>query len=84
MLAKSKIALLFAFGLGATSVSPTTHAFAQNDHPNRGRYDLGSRNGKTENLQMNLDERWNDIRDERSRNLGASPRWIDDPASPGG
>ena len=86
---KSKIALSFAIVsfaviLGATSVSLTTHAFAQNGTLDRGRSELGSKNGKSEKLRMNVDERWNDLRGERSNELGPRPRWIDDPASPGG
>jgi hypothetical protein len=84
MLTKSKIALSFAAVLGATSVSLTTHAFAQNNYPELGRYEPGSKNGVTDKLQMNLDRRWNGVREERSRELGTPPRWIDNPASPGG
>jgi hypothetical protein len=80
---KSKIALSFAVILGATSVSLTTHAFAQNGTLDRGRSELNSKNGKTEKLQMKPDERWNDLRGERSNELGPRPRWID-AASPGG
>jgi hypothetical protein len=65
-------------------VSLTSHAFAQNDYLDRGSYEVGSKNGKTEKPQMNLDKRWNAIRGERSNVLGTPPRWIEYPASPGG
>jgi hypothetical protein len=84
MLSKSKIALSFAVVLGTASVTLTTHAFAQNEYLDRGGYEMGSKYGKTEKLQMNLNQRWNGIREERSKELGTPPRWIDDPASPGG
>jgi hypothetical protein len=42
---KSKIALSFAVVLGATSVSLTTQALAQNPYPDRGRYEPGFKNG---------------------------------------
>jgi hypothetical protein len=84
MLTKSQIALSFAAVLGATSVFLTTHAFAQNHYPEFGRYEPGSKNGRTDKLQMNLDQRWKGVREERSRELGPPLRWIDNPASPGG
>ena len=84
MLTKSKIALSLAAVLGAASVSFTTHAFAQNNYPELGRYEPGSKIGITDKLQMNLDQRWKGVREERSRELGTQPRWIDNPVSPGG
>ena len=73
MLTKSKIALSFAVVLGATLVSLMTQALAQNPYPGHGRYEPGFRNGH---------QRWNGVREERSR--VTPPRWIDDPRSPGG
>jgi hypothetical protein len=82
MLNKSKIALSFAVFLGATLVSLTTQALAQNPYPDRGRYEPDFKSGRTDKLQMNIDQRWNGVREERSR--VTPPRWIDDPRSPGG
>jgi hypothetical protein len=84
MLSKSKIALSFAVVLGAASVSLTSHAFAQNDSLDRGGYEVGSKKVKTEKPQMNLDQRLNAIRGERSKVPGTPLRWIEYPASPGG
>jgi hypothetical protein len=84
MLTKSKIALSFAVVLGATSVSPTTHAFAQNPDHDHGRYEPRSKNEKTDKPQLNLFQKWYGVREERLRELGTPTRWIDDPTSPGG
>ncbi len=56
MLNKSKIALSFAAFQGATLVSLTTQALAQNPYPDRGRYDPAFKSGRTDKLQMNLDQ----------------------------
>jgi hypothetical protein len=84
MLSKSNLAWFFGVALGAASVSLTTHAFAQNQYLDRGGYGVRSENGKTEKPQMNRDQRWNAIREERSKEPGIPLRWIDDPTSPGG
>jgi hypothetical protein len=84
MFTKSTIALSFAAVLSATSVSLTTHAFAENSYLDWDGYAPSSQNGKGERAQMNRYHGRDAIRAEHPRQPGTPLRWIDNPASPGG
>jgi hypothetical protein len=84
MLTKSTIAMSVAIILSAAALSLSTRAFADGSHPAHGDFATSFQKGKAAKAQMNLDQRENANRGERSRQQDAQPSWIDNPASPGG